>query len=234
MITIKDSIRISVTDDEIKSVMEKARTQLFISKRDNLRNRHANIQYDCILRGYIGEFAITKWMNEQGIFFDKTNYKADGENIDIDFLYKEKNIELKTSLIPDADFTIEKAIENRDIKLIKRENEIINLKGDIHLQIFFNQRRLAKDEWLASRIIDIEEAGIDELFDKMLARCYRNTAYFVAWIDKQRLIEKFNNLPESDKTWSFKNSQRQFWNCKVINSKKPIDLPEYLKNIIIP
>ena len=38
--------------------MEKARTQLFISKRDNLRNRHANIQYDCILRGYIGEFAI--------------------------------------------------------------------------------------------------------------------------------------------------------------------------------
>ena len=142
MITIKDSIRISVTDDEIKSVMEKARTQLFISKRDNLRNRHANIQYDCILRGYIGEFAITKWMNEQSIFFDKTNYKADGENIDIDLLYKGKNIELKTSLIPDADFTIEKAIENRDIKLIKRENEIINLKGDIHLQIF-----LTSVEW---------------------------------------------------------------------------------------
>jgi len=145
LITIKDSIRISVTDDEIKSVMEKVRTQLFISKRDNLRNRHANIQYDCILRGYIGEFAITKWMNEQGIFFDKTNYKADGENIDIDFLYKGKNIELKTSLIPDADFTIEKAIANRDIKLIKREEGIENIKGDIHLQIFFNQRRKAKD-----------------------------------------------------------------------------------------
>ena len=234
MITIKDSIRISVTDDEIKSVMEKARTQLFISKRNNLRNRHPNIQYDCILRGYIGEFAITKWMNKQGIFFNKTNYKADGENIDIDFLYKGKNIELKTSLIPDADFTIEKAIETRDIKLIKRENEIINLKGDMHLQIFFDQKRLAKDEWLAGRIINIEKAGIDELFDKMLARCYRNTTYFVAWIDKQTLIENFNNLPESDKTWSFKNSQRQFWNCKVINSKKPIDLPEYLKNLIVP
>jgi len=177
---------------------------------------------------------MTKWMNEQGIFFDKTNYKADGENIDIDFLYKGKNIELKTSLIPDADFTIEKAIENRDIKLIKRENEIINLKGDIHLQIFFNQRRMAKDEWLAGRIINIEEAGIDELFDKMLARCYRNTAYFIAWIDKPTLITNSNNLPESDKIWSFKNSQRQFWNCKVINSKKPIDLPEYLKNLINP
>ena len=71
MITKHDSIRISITDDEIKAVMEKARTQLFISKRDNLRNRHANIQYDCILRGYIGEFAIKKWMNEQGIFLKK-------------------------------------------------------------------------------------------------------------------------------------------------------------------
>ena len=111
MITKEDSICLTLTDDEIKFVMEKARTQLFISKTDNLRNRHANIQYDCILRGYIGEFAITKWMNEKGIFFDKTNYKAAGENIDIDFLYNGKKIELKTSLIPDADFTIENAIE---------------------------------------------------------------------------------------------------------------------------
>jgi hypothetical protein len=29
-------------------------------------------------------------MNEQGSFFDKTNYKADGENIDIDFFIKGK------------------------------------------------------------------------------------------------------------------------------------------------
>ena len=231
MITIQDSICISVTDDEIKSVMEKARTQLFISKRDNLRTRHANIQYDCILRGYIGEFAITKWMDEQGIFFDKTNYSADGENIDVDFLYRGNDIELKTSLVPDADFTIEKAIENRDIKLIKRADGIDNLKGDIHLQIFFNQRRLAKDEWLASRIINIEEAGIDEIFDKMLARCYRNTIHFVAWIDKLTLMESINKLPDSYKTWSFKESQRQFWSCKIINSKKPNGLPQFLKNI---
>ncbi|MFN0082477.1 MAG: hypothetical protein ACKVOM_08150, partial [Ferruginibacter sp.] len=68
MITKNDSICISLTDQEIKQVMEKALTQLFISKRDNLRNRHPNIQYDCILRGYIGEFAITKWMQQAGIF----------------------------------------------------------------------------------------------------------------------------------------------------------------------
>ena len=90
---------------------------------------------------------------------------------------------------------------------------------------------MAKDEWLASRIINIEEAGIDELFDKMLTRCYRNTVYFVAWIDKHTLIQNIIHLPDTDKTWSFKDAQRQFWNCKVINSKKPIDLPQFLKNI---
>ena len=231
MITKKDSIRILITDDEIKSVMEKARTQLFISKRDNLRNRHANIQYDCILRGYIGEFAITKWMNENGIYFEKTNYCADDENIDIDFLYKGQNIELKTSLIPDADFTIEKAIENRDIKLIKRENEIFNLKGDIHLQIFFDQRRSAKDEWLLGRIIDIENASIDELFDKLLARCYRNSTYFIAWIDKNTLIKNIQNKSDNETTWSFKDSKRKFWNCKISTSNKPQGLPAFLKNI---
>lgn len=230
MNTKEDSICISVTDDEIRQVMEKARTQLFISKRDNLRNRHANIQYDCILRGYIGEFAITKWMNQQGIFFDQSNYRADGETIDVDFLYKGRDIELKTSLIPDADLTLENAIANRDIKLIKRESTIEHLRGDIHLQIFFDQRRLAKDEWLAGKIIDINEAGIDELFDKMLARCYRNTAYFVAWIDKPTLIKNINDLPDRDQTWSFKNSQRKFWNCKVSQSNKPADLPNFLKS----
>ena len=231
MITKQDSICIALTDNEIKSVMEKARTQLVISKRDNLRSRHANIQYDCILRGYIGEFAITKWANEQGIFFDKINYRPDGENIDVDFLYKGRDIELKTSLVPDVDYTIENAIEKRDIKLIKREEDIRNLKGDIHLQIFFNQRRFAKDEWLAGRIINIEDAVIDELFDKMLARCYRNSVYFVAWIDKPTLIERVNGLPEMDRTWSFKDAQRQFWNCKVIHSKRPIDLPGFLLGI---
>ena len=231
MITKDDSIGIPITDYEIKQVMEKARTQLFISKRDNLRNRHANIQYDCILRGYIGEFAITKWMKQQGIIFDQSNYRADAENIDVDFLYKGKNIELKTSLIPDTDFTLDNAIANRDIKLIKREEGIENLKGDIHLQIFFDQRRLAKDEWLASRIIDIEEAGTDELFDKMLARCYRNTAYFVGWIDKPTLVHNLNEMKECDRTWSFKNSQRHFWNCKVSQTNKPADLPDFLKNL---
>ncbi len=211
--------------------MQKVRTQLFISKRDNLRNRHPNIQYDCILRGYIGEYAVTKWMQEAGIVFDNTNYRPDEQNIDIDFLYKGKNIELKTSLIPDRDVTVEQAIATRDIKLIKREDDINRSRGDIHIQIFFDQRRKAKDEWLAGRIIDIEEAGIDELFDKMLARCYRNSIYVVGWIDKPTLVKEIEGMNLSDRTWSFKDSQRLFWNCKITACKKPVTLPTFLRGL---
>ena len=231
MITKANIICIPLTDDEIKTVMEKARKQLYISKLDNLRTRHANIQYDCILRGYIGEYAITKWLAQHDIAFDETNYMNEDENIDIDFLYKGKNIELKTSLIPDVDVVLEKSIACRDIKLIKRENDIIHLRGDIHLQIFFDQKRKAKDEWLTSRIINLEQIEIDELFDKILAKCYRNTTYFVGWIDKPTFVTKINSLPEADRTWTFKNAHKLFWNCKIIDCKKPADLPADLKNI---
>ncbi len=231
MITKQDIICIPLTDVEIKTVMEKARQQLFISKNDNLRSRHANIQYDCIMRGYIGEYAIAKWLGEHNIVFDETNYINEDENIDIDFLYNGKNIELKTSLIPDVDVTIEKAIANRDIKLIKRGNHIEELRGDIHLQIFFNQRRKAKDEWLAGKQIDIETASIDDLFNTLLAKCYRDTTYFIGWVDKAFITKKINAMAENDRTWTFKNAKRDFWNCKIAESNKPADLPAYLKSL---
>lgn len=231
MITKQDIICIPLTDVEIKTVMEKARQQLFISKNDNLRNRHANIQYDCIMRGYIGEYAIAKWLGEHNIVFDETNYINEDENIDIDFLYKGKNIELKTSLIPDVDVTIEKSINCRDIKLIKRGMHIEQLRGDIHLQIFFNQRRKAKDEWLAGKKLDIEHAGIDDLFHTLLAKCYRDTTFFVGWVDKLFITKRINAMAENERTWTFKNAKRYFWNCKITESNKPTDLPAYLKNL---
>ncbi len=229
MLTKEDIICISLIDEEIKLVMEKARKQLSISKLDNIRPRHANIQYDCILRGYIGEYAITKWLRQHDIVFDKTNYMSDEDNVDVDFFYKGKNIELKTSLIPDADVRLENSVACRDIKLIKRENDIIHLRGDIHLQIFFDQKRKAKDEWLASRMIDLENMEIDELFNQILARCYRDTTYFVGWIDKTTLVTKINSLPEAARTWTFKHAQKQFWNCKISECNKPTNLPAYLK-----
>ena len=231
MTTINDAILLPLTEAEIKTVMQKALAQFDIAKRDNLRNRHINIQYDCILRGYIGEYAISKWLTENGITLTATNYVTDGDAMDIDFLYKQKNIELKTSLLPDVDVNVETAIAKRDIKVIQREKIIEDLKGDIHLQILYNQRRKAKDEWLQQQIINFSQIEIDELYDKILAKAYLSTCYFVGWIDKDILIQNINILPIEKRMWSFKNSKRTFWNCKIVNSNAPFSLLQFLKNI---
>jgi hypothetical protein len=228
LITKLDIICLPLADEEIKWVMQRAREQFSIAKRDNLRNRHINIQYDCILRGYIGEYAMRRWLEENDIILTATNFRNDDDNIDIDFLYKGKDIELKTSLVPDGDISIEKSISLRDIKLIKRENKIEDLRGDIHLQIYFNQKRKAKDDWLKEQEINIEEENIDVLFEKLLCRCYRATVYFVGWIDKVSLIEKINALPPIRQTWTFANAKRDFWNCKISESRAPLELPSYL------
>ena len=231
MVSADDITCIPLSDDEIKSMISKALEYFSIAKRDNLRSRHINIQFDCLLRGYIGEYAMVKWLKQNGVILEVTNYISQDENIDIDFLYKEKNIELKTSLVPDADCTIQQSVSVRDIKLIKREDDISDLRGDIHLQIFFNQRRKAKDDWLKKRTIDLTAKNIEEIFETLLARAYRNTVYFIGWIDKPALIEHINNLPEEQRTWTFPGSKRKFWNYKIADCNKPAELPAYLKRL---
>ena len=231
MVTPEDIICIPLTEEEIFRCIEKAISFFSIARRDNLRARHINIQFDCILRGYAGEYAMDKWLREKGIEPAETNIITDGENIDIDFLYRGANMELKTSMLPDSDGTLQKAIENRDIKLIKRQLNIGDLKGDIHLQIFFNQRRKSKDDWLLTREINIETASPSNIYDTLLARAYKGTIFFVGWIDKQRLITTINALPEKDRTWTFAGSKRDFWNCNITGSKKPAELPAYLLSL---
>ena len=229
MVTAEDIICIPLTEEEIFSCIEKAISFFSIARRDNLRARHINIQFDCILRGYTGEYAMDKWLRQNGIESAETNIITDGENIDIDFLYRGANMELKTSMLPYTDGTLQKAVEKRDIKLIKRQPNIEDLKGDIHLQIFFNQRRKAKDDWLLTREIDIERASTLNIYDTLLARAYKATIFFVGWIDKRTLISTINLLLEKDRTWTFAGSKRDFWNCKIANCKKPEELPIYLK-----
>ena len=228
MITAKDTICIPLLEEEIKEAILKAKQNFSIAKRDNLRSRHINIQFDCLLRGYIGEYAIKKWLAECGVFLEVNNYINDGDNIDIDFLYKGKNIELKTSLVPDADVTIERSIAKRDIKIIKRDENIDKLHGDIHLQIYFRQRTKAKDKWLSEAEINLDEENIDLLYQSLLARAYKDTVYFVGWIDKPALKNNIKSLHEKDRIWTFPGSSRHFWNCKLTACRKPIVLPDYL------
>lgn len=229
-ITTDDIIKIDLSEDEVKAILQSVIEKIDIARMDNLRSRHKNIQFDCLLRGYVGEYCIIKWLKTYDINFETTNYIQDDENIDIDFYYKEKNLELKTSLVPDADVTIDNAIGGRDIKLIRRGNsKIEDLRGDIHLQIYYSQKRKAKDDWLKSQEIDLESQDINYLYDAFNARAYKTTTFFVAWIDKETLVKRINELPERERYWSFPGSQRFFWNCKIQDSKKPLELVNHLR-----
>lgn len=231
-VKFEDIVPINLTEDEIKHVIETVLEKFEISKLDNLRNRHPNVQFDCLIRGYIGEYAMLKWLRFSDIIPEATNYFFEGDAVDVDFKYKNQNIELKTSLIPDVDKELRNTIARRDIKLIRRGKESPEeLRGDIHLQIYYDQKRKAKDEWLEQQTIDLESSNVDYLYHRILAKAYKRTTYFVGWIDKERLIQNLYKKEESERLWSFRGSKRQFWKCSIADSMKPVELIAYLKNL---
>lgn len=230
MITIDDIVNLQLTKEDIIECIKKTQSIKFV---DNLRERHPNVRFDCKLRGYIGELAIKKWFKNNNINIERTNYITDGDNIDIDFIVSGTNIELKTSLIPDKDVNIEGVIEKRDIKLIRRNNQSIEeLRGDIHMQIYYQQKTKAKDKWLEQQDIDLNSNNTDYLYESLKARCYLTTTFFIAWIDKKEIIKRINSLPENKRTWSFLNSKKEFWICPLKYSHKPSDLIKYFKTQI--
>lgn len=231
MVSLEHVIHLPLTEAEILDSIQKAIENTNISELDNLRFRHPNIRFDCMLRGYLGEFAIQKWLKENGIEIEKTNLILEDDRVDIDFVYKGKNLELKTSLVPDADKTIENAILNRDIKLIKREESIENLRGDVHLQVFFNQKRKAKDDWLKTLNVDFSSRDPKIIYQALSARRYKEDMLFVGWIEKKALADRINSLSPKDRTWTFQKAKREFWACKIKDCHQPSDLIGYLKSI---
>lgn len=229
MITQEQIILFPLSEEEIQTCLSKTKKNFNLAKRDNLRSRHQNIQFDCLLRGYVGEYAVLKWLQNNNIHIDETNIFLEEDNMDIDFSYKQKNFELKTSLIPDVDKTIERTIAIRDIKLIKRSDSIEELKGDIHLQIFFNQKRRAKDEWLKQQKIQLDSDDLRYLYQSLLAKAYLNTTYFVGWIDKETAVARNIALPIKKRTWQF--AKREFWVCPIHSSHPPGELISCLDSL---
>lgn len=229
MVSINDVVNIKLSKEEILSCIAKTQQHTFLN---NLRERHPNIQFDCKLRGYVGELALKKWFGEKDIEIEAIDYLEDGENIDIDFVITGQNIELKTSLIPDADGNIENVIAKRDIKIIRRGNDAIeDLKGDVHLQVYYQQHRQKKDNWLTAQKIDLKSQDLDYLYCAFRADAYLNTTCFVAWIDKPTLIEQIKKLPYYKRCWTFPGSYRAFWVCPLKYSKAPNELVDYLSSL---
>jgi len=219
-------IKLSITEADIKNAIRKAKENFFI---DNLRHRHPNVAFDSKLRGYIGEIALKKWLLKNDIYIETTNIMDDGSGMDIDFKYKDLDIELKTSLIPDIDGNLETVFQKRDIKLIKREKRIEDLKGDIHIQIYYMHLRKKKDEWLKSQQIDLVSDNIDYFYEALSAKRYLNETILFCWIDKDTLVKRINKLPENKRTWGY--AQRYFWVCPLRDSFPPDKLIDYLLNI---
>lgn len=228
-ITINDIIKLNVTKDDILGAIQIAKNSNFL---DNLRDRHINVQFDSKLRGYIGENAFKKWLDENSIKIDATNIIDDENGMDIDFTFlmndERKNLELKTSLIPDTDENLTNVIARRDIKIIKRTPNIERLSGDIHVQIYYDQLTRAKDTWLTNQNINIDSDDLEYLFTSFAASRYLEDTYLIGWIDKPTLIAHINSLPLSERTWH--HARRDFWVCKFrIITKSMSQLKDYMK-----
>lgn len=217
-------VKLKVTKDDVVKAIKKIQSQVL---QDNLRERHPNVSFDSKLRGTIGEIAIEKWFSANDIIIESKNSLDKVSNIDIDFQYKELDIELKTSLLPDADDNLETAFNKRDIKLIKRGNRIEDLKSDVHIQLFYEHRTKKKDDWLESQDIDLTSDNIDYLYEGLLGRAYLNKTFLFCWIDKPRLVKRINALPIEKRTWSF--GKRDFWICPLKECFPPEELITYLK-----
>jgi hypothetical protein len=231
-----DWLNIPLSKTEVMQAMEQALAHNFI---DNLRNRHPNVAFDSKLRGYVGELAFRKWLDQNGISNYSCNHADESSGMDVDFLFEHKekplSLELKTSLIPDADETFECLAEKRDIKLIRRGTQsIAELKGDVHVQLFFKQLRLRKDEWLKSRrkLLDfsapLEVRVIDKIYQEFAAFRYEKDTYLAAWIDKPTLVKQIEKKPPYLQKWKY--GKREFWCCNLKREAKPIEeLASYLK-----
>lgn len=232
-VTYADIIALPLTEEDILQAINKAKQTHFL---DNLRNRHPNVQFDSKIRGYIGEIALKNWFAQYGIHFQQTNFIADETGIDIDLLYTQGNqllnLELKTSLIPDEWRILQNCLVKGDIKLIRRQRQTIEqLRGDLHLQIYFRQRRKAKDVWLSRQLVDLKTSTEKILYDRLLGRAYLENIFFVGWIDKQTLIHQLAALPPDQCLWQFAGSRRKLWKCRIAShAKKPVELIHYLKS----
>ncbi len=221
----QDILNLNLTVDDVIAAIAKAKEQNFI---DNLRNRHINVQFDSKLRGYIGEIALKKWFFDNAIKITTTNYFDEDIGMDVDFEYNGLDLELKTSLIPDADKTLQNIFNKRDIKLIRRTRKIEELKSDIHLQIYYDQQTNKKDKWLQEQDIDLNSDDLEYLYDAFLAKTFLTKTYLVCWIDKNTLIERINKLKGYEKSW--RHARRRFWVCKLKDCNTPVSLIKYLND----
>lgn len=243
MIDINDVIILDIQKSDIYDGIKLAKKEFqnenfFI---DNLRNRNLFVLFDCRVRGYLGELSIKKILDKNNILYTINNspqkFKSDIDltihGLEMDYLS-----EIKTSNMPDVwtsdgtDVFIKDCINNGDIKIFKYENddEFKSINRDIYIQIYFREKTKERDAFTSQLSIDIPDLlnkNVEEIYEKFQFQNLIENVFFVAWIDKKSLIDSLLQEEEKNRYYTT-GGKRQFWKCKIINSKNPNNLIDYL------
>ncbi|HEY9295737.1 MAG TPA: hypothetical protein VIQ31_05080, partial [Phormidium sp.] len=83
-VAYQDIIALPLSESDILEAIRQAKQSTLL---DNLRMRHPNIQFDCKVRGFVGEIALVNWFASHNLYFDKVHYLPDASGIDIDMVF---------------------------------------------------------------------------------------------------------------------------------------------------
>ena len=236
MVTVNDILRLRLSEDDIRFVLNKTLDGLDIAARDNLRRRTPAVQLDCLFRGYLGEYCIRRFFWRYGVHVPNNELnQLDDDNIDIDLCYQAVNgelvdFEVKTSCIPPVYGNIEATLRGADIKIIKRTPTVENLKGAIHIQIYYDFIRNERDTFLDQ--IALQYDNPESIIRDLRLFDYCDRIWLVAWVDKPTLVKYINDLQPNQRTWSWRGCLRDFWRCPLNGiARTPRELKSFLYDI---
>jgi len=234
---------LDISKTEIITAIQKALSVNFIN---NLRDRDPSVAFDSKVRGYIGETALIKWLNSNGVV-SKSVSKTDASYLaDIDLnirgMKKDYLTEIKTSAKPEAwrdnvmgtnDVLLSNCIKSGDIKVFtKSGNANVDIDRDIYIQIYFGIKTAEHD----NEIVTMYKANKDVLFSdyETIYRLfnfaqYIENIYFVGWIDKNSILNNLSKLPVDKQTYLLGKYRKAYY-CNLNKSYIPSALIDYLKS----
>lgn len=226
--------------------------------RNNLRQRNPIIQFDSLLRGYIGENAVQRWLSfDNGIRILSTDIMESSSNMDIDLTLERKsdgrtfNTEIKTSMIPDIYKDLNGLMGKTDIKLIRRQGQPIEqLKGDLHIQLYFPVLKNVREGYLSGLENDPHVKAMYDVFHKRITPkdYFRDLSTYgndglgetlgllkipqaLSTVLVAGWTDKDSLIRTQPNTWNY--GYRSFFECKIggpfSKTYSPDSLPEFLK-----
>jgi len=243
LINISDVIILDIQKEDIYKGIEIVKKEFEDEKIliDNLRDRNKFVSFDCRIRGYLGELGIKRILDRNNISYtidsSPKKYKSDID-LTIHGLDKKYMSEIKTSSMPDGwasngvDVFIRDCINKGDIKIFKWENdeEFKSINREIYIQIYFREKTKERDKFtiqLSNDFPDLLSRSIAEIYERFQFQNLIENTFFVAWVDKKSLINRLEQEEKENRYYST-GDKRQFWKCKIIDSKSPSKFIEYL------